>query len=312
MSDSQLQPAPSGPAKRPKGKEVLAAIRALLSEQPKLLLLPVLSGISAFIAMLLVWIPLGLGEVGIFNATDNQGARWVVTVIALWISLFVATAVAIYFQVAIVFGVNAIMDGQKPTLGWCLSQARSKLKQILAWSAVSATVGVILRLIGDAAESSSNGIVALLGILVRLVGGAAWAVASFFVVPIIVTTDMGPIEALKESVRIVRAVFGTLARSGARFGIWAILATIAVIALVIGGVYATATNSALGVSMIVIGLLLGGLLACVLSVFSAALNAVLYRYSKTHELPTQHTETFTNLTDWMVEKGQEKAAANAR
>ncbi len=294
---------------KPKGKEVLSAVYSLISDQRKLLWLPFLSSIFAFIAIIIVAIPVGVGAA--LTPSSNSTAQLIVGVIGLWLVLFVSTAIAVFFQVALVFGVNAIMDGEQPTLGWCIGQARGRIGKILAWSAVSATVGVILRLIGGAAAESNNIIAVILGFLIRFLGQAAWALASFFVVPIIVVQNQGPVASMKESVHLVKATFGTLIRSSVRFGIYQLVAVLAAIAIFGGGVVMVFGGGALVIpGVITIGIAIIGfaVIGCIFSVFGAALNAVMYRYATTGQLPSKNQETFESLSNWMVEAGQKKAA----
>ena len=78
------------------------------------------------------------------------------------------------------------LDGGSPTLGDGLRIANGRIGTILGYAVISATVGVILRAIQER--------VGFIGRLIAGLLGAGWAVATFLVVPVIVTSDRGAIE----------------------------------------------------------------------------------------------------------------------
>ncbi len=291
---------------RPKGKDVFRAIRGLVDDHRRLLVLPVMSAVFATLAIIIIALPVGAWGL-VADSTNNQTVELVVYIVSLWVMLFVSTAIAVFFQVALVFGVIAIINGQTPTVGYCIGHAFSRLGKILGWAAISATVGVILRLLTDAATESNNGIVVVLGFLVRFVGQAAWAVASFFVIPMIVIDNAGPVTAMKNSVRVIKENFGTVVRSGARFGLYqSIPLLVGLFAFAIGIVILLNDDLVVpGVILIIIGIVILGITACIFSVYGAALKAVLYNYSQTGTLPQKPgSEVFDQYQKWMHEVGE--------
>lgn len=90
--------------------------------------------------------------------------------------------------------------GGDPTVRDGLSAASRRLPQIFAWSVVSATVGLALQLL----ESRSK----LVGRIVARVVGVMWAIATYFVVPVLAVERLGPIAALKRSVALLKTSWG--------------------------------------------------------------------------------------------------------
>lgn len=76
----------------------------------------------------------------------------------------------------------------------------SRLPQIFAWALVSATVGVLLKLVENAHEKIGQFISAILG--------TAWTVVTFFVVPVLVVEKVGPFEAIKRSIALLKKTWG--------------------------------------------------------------------------------------------------------
>src|SRR5258708_6218028 len=76
------------------------------------------------------------------------------------------------------------MGGGIPTVGDGFREAVARLPQIAGWALLSATVGLILRIIEDRSEKIGRIVAGLLGL--------AWTVASFMVVPVLVAERKGP------------------------------------------------------------------------------------------------------------------------
>ena len=125
--------------------------------------------------------------------------------------------------------------------------------------------------------------------IIRLLGsglGVAWTLATFLVVPVLVSRDIGPIDALKQSLGLLKRTWGENAIGhigiGAAFG----LITFAVVLVGIGlTVLAAQASVALAV---VVGVLFG-LGVLLLGIYQAALSgiysAALYRYAVSNQTP---------------------------
>src|SRR5262249_3163252 len=91
-------------------------------------------------------------------------------------------------------------NGQQASLGDGLRVAWSRLPQIAAWAAVSATVGVLLKMIENAHEQIGRFISGLLG--------TAWTIMTYFVVPVLVVEKVGPVDAVKRSLELLKQTWG--------------------------------------------------------------------------------------------------------
>src|SRR5262249_51826250 len=128
----------------------------------------------------------------------NQLPGWV------WVVMF-----AYYFcnYFVVVFCNSALIscalirfNGGTPTVGDGLQAAASRLPQILAWALVSATVGILLKAVENVHERAGQLISGLLGL--------AWTVLTYFVVPVLVVEKVGPFEAIRRSMAILRKTWG--------------------------------------------------------------------------------------------------------
>jgi Family of unknown function (DUF6159) len=179
-----------------------------------------------------------------------------------------------FFNAAIVGSAVVRLSGGEPTFGDGLRTATSRLPQILAWAALAATVGLVLRVIEERSEK--------IGRLVAGLMGAAWSLATFLVVPVLVVEQKGPIEALKKSTSLLRKTWGDQLVSGAAFGfIFFILALPGFGLLFVGFL----GGFKVGLAGLVVGLLYLLLLALVHSALQAVFEAAVYLYAEKGAAP---------------------------
>jgi hypothetical protein len=182
--------------------------------------------------------------------------------------------VIIFFQTALTGVALMHLRGEPTSVAAGFALARARLPQILGYALIAATVGLVLRMIQER-----------LGLLGRLVVGfigLAWTVASFRVVPVLVSKDVGPIDAVKESVALLKRSWGeNLIGNGGIGIVFGVAMVLAVLlgAVLIGAAFVLQSIVAivLAVIVVVLGLTLLGLIqASLQGIYSAAL----YRYAE--------------------------------
>ena len=127
---------------------------------------------------------------GFGSAAGSETFEIVASVVG-FVFYFITTFIMIFFNSALVGAALIRLDGGDPTVADGLRIARERLGSILAWSLLAATVGMILKAARERAGWLGSLVVGMIGI--------AWNLATFLVVPVLVTRDLGPIDALKES-----------------------------------------------------------------------------------------------------------------
>ncbi len=176
--------------------ELVKASARILNEDRALLLFPLLSG-AAFLALFATVIApiFFMGDAGAFF--DDWGPMAWGFLFLFYIAQYF---VAFYFNAALVAAALIHLDGGRPTLSDGLRIASDHAMPLLGYAAISATVGIFLN------RSGRRGAVG--GRIVSGILGTAWNLATFLVVPVLVTRDLGPIDALKESARLLRNTWG--------------------------------------------------------------------------------------------------------
>ena len=185
-------------------------------------------------------------------------------------------SVIFFFNAALVGAALIRLDGGDPTVSDGLAIASKRMGSILGYAAIAATVGMLLRFIAERAG--------FLGRIATGLIGMAWTLTTYLTVPILVTKDIGPIDAIKESVAIFKRTWGeqVVGNFGMGFAIFlmGLSWTLVGIAVLFFGVSAL---QSLPVTLTVFVIMLLGYVF--LALFASALNgiytAALYRYAMT-------------------------------
>ena len=249
---------------------LIKASGAVLRQDKELLLFPFFSAVATLIVSASFIVPLIL--TGAFERSVEPGDE---TSYMVFVFLFylVQYFIIFFFNSALVGAAMIRLDGGDPTVRDGLRVASSRVVQILGYAAIAATVGLILRIIEERAGFIGRWIAGLVGL--------AFTVATFLTVPILVTRDVGPIEAVKESAALLKKTWGENIIGNAGMGFVFFLFYLGAIllggALIVGA--AQTANTALIVLVVAIVVLAVVGLALVQSALQGVYSAALYRYA---------------------------------
>ncbi|MGH1362499.1 MAG: DUF6159 family protein [Calditrichia bacterium] len=190
-----------------------------------------------------------------------------------------------FFNSAIVATVQIRMSGGDPKFMDGLNVAFSKVHLILGWSLVAATVGFLIRMLEER--------VGWLGKILLSFVGVAWTMASYFVVPIMVAENLGPIESLKRSAGLLRRTWGEQLISGFSYGIiFFIFAIPAILGIAAGSAMG---SSLVGYFMLGLGVLYLFVLSQIQSALVMIFQTALYRFARDGKAPRGYD-------DWMLKQ----------
>ncbi len=187
--------------------------------------------------------------------------------------LFLYTVI-FFFNTGLVGATLIRLDGGDPTVGDGIRIAFKKLPTILEYAALSATVGVVLRAIEER--------VGFLGRIVVGFIGISWTLTTYLTVPVLVTRDVGAIDAVKESAQVFKRTWGEQFVGNAGIGLASfvlfVLMTATAVPLII---LASSINEAL-VIPVVVSFAGGYLFLCLAtSALKGIYSAALYRFATT-------------------------------
>lgn len=240
---------------------------SVITANPELLWLPVLSGLSALVVVAAPSAALGVALVG--GLSEDNPIVWVLFALIAYLG----AVVGIFFQVATVWAANEHFEGRDPNLRGAVAAAGGHLGHIAGWAVL--VTGIRL-LIGFLRQRGAGGAIA--GGLIS----ALWTFASFLVVPAIVLAGMGPVDALKHSTTALKRTWGENIVGRLGLGALGFLAFLAVLPVVALGIWAAVEGQvgvavAIGVLAIVV-IALAGMITAVLS---GVYQTALFRYAET-------------------------------
>ena len=175
----------------------------VIKQDRELLVFPILAVIFsvAFIAAILF--PPIISGLTAAN-TEYYGIAEYAILFLVYLGLsFIAT----FFNVCVVYTAKKRFEGGNATLGESINFAVSRISPVFLWSVVSATVGIILRLIDEMAERAGRSGQILLYIT-RSILGMVWGIVTVFVIPGMVYYNLGPFDAIKKSVAVLKKTWG--------------------------------------------------------------------------------------------------------
>jgi hypothetical protein len=256
----------------------------VLVADKKLLLFPLLSGLACLLIVVGIFAPLSLALFFAGVLIDAQGnANLFVTVPLLFVYYFVTWFVVIFCNSALVSCALMHFNGERPTLGDGFRAAWARLPQILAWSLVAASVGLLLKLIESVHEKLGQIIASILGI--------GWAIMTFFVVPILVVEKVGPFEAIKRSVALLKKTWGEALIGHLGLGFFMFLLFLPAL-LLIGVTVAAFANGliALGIALVAVTVLYVIGFAVVNSALNTIFLGAMYQYAAFDKVPVGFDE----------------------
>jgi hypothetical protein len=256
---------------------LVKASGSVLMQDKELLVFPFISSIMTLIVAACFVLPaLGMGALDGMTRGDGNAFSigFYVIVFLFYLSQYF---VIFFFNSALVGAAMIRLEGGDPTVSDGLRIATSRAGAILGYAFIAATVGMILRAIQERVGFIGKIIVAIIGV--------GWTLATALVVPVLVSKDVGPVEAVKESALLLKETWGEniighggigLAFGFIQFGV--VLTGIALVVLMV-----LTKSMVLIVAAIIVAVLAIMLTTLVQAALSGIYSAALYRYATTRE-----------------------------
>lgn len=254
---------------------LLKASWDLLRQDKEILLFPVFSGLALLVILLSFAVPvLALGGIDtVHRIARHNGA--VGNMVVFFAFYFINYFVVIFFNTAIVACATIRMRGGNPTVGDGMHAASTRLFEIAGWALVSASVGMLLRMVEERSRLAGRIVTGLLGV--------AWGITSTLVIPILVNERRGPMEAFQESARLLKKTWGEELIGGFSFGLVFFVLSLPAAALIFGGVTSGSGTPALALLALAVLYLVS--LAAVQAALQGIFQAALYQYARKGETP---------------------------
>ena len=177
--------------------ELLKASFAVLQTDKELMLFPLISMIATAIISLSFIAPIFFSGSFEHFSTNNIGLSHYSVLFLFYVLMY---AIVIYFNTALVGAAMKRLNGEDPTLSDGFRIATKNIGNILGYAVISATVGLILRLISER--------MGIIGKIFAFFSSLAWSLATFLVIPSFVVESIGPIDAIKRSSYLLKKTWG--------------------------------------------------------------------------------------------------------
>jgi len=245
---------------------------SVLKKDRELLLIPVLSFVSAVVVLGALLVPtLALIDT---SGTGEEGSGSPALALIGIIAALSLSVISVFFNGALVAGAHERLTGGDPTVSSAMRRATSRLGGLLPWALLTGSVGLVLQALRERAG--------LLGRFVIGLVGMAWEVATFLVVPAIIIDEHGAIDGLKRSGALLRDTWGENIAARVGFGLLGLLAIIPAVIFV-------AIMGSLGGVAFAVGIVIAVAYVALVVVTLTALNAIfqtaLYLYATTGSAP---------------------------
>jgi hypothetical protein len=254
---------------------LMGASWRVLKQDKEILIFPFLSGICCLLVLASFAIPIissGNWKLPEENATIKQQITYYGILFLFYLCNYF---VIVFFNSAVISCAAIRMEGGDPTTGDGFRAALSRLPLIFGWALVSATFGLVLRIIEDKSKTIGRIVAGLLGM--------AWTVVSFLVVPILVIEKKSPINALKESTILLKKTWGEQLIGNFSFGLIFFLLNIPVIILIVLGFFSG--NAIMLITCAILAVIYLIVIALIQSALQAIFQTAVYLYAREGKAP---------------------------
>ena len=254
-----------------------ASWRVLMLDR-ELLLFPILSLIATALVTLTFVGPLSQTRLWPFPGQEASEVDDVLYSITLFLFYVCNYFVVVFFNASLIAAVHLRLTGKDPTLMDGMRGAWARKNELMAWTLLAATVGLLLHSMKNRAKGWTSLLVG--------VAGVAWNLVTYFVVPILVIEGKGPMEAIKESAATLKRTWGEELIGNVSYGGISSLLSIPAIVIAVFGIGSIVHDALLnGLLLIGLALLYVFLLSLTMTTLSSIFHTAVYHYARTGSVP---------------------------
>ena len=256
--------------------DLVKASAKVLRQDKELLWFPLISSAALVVVIACFALPIiGLGAIDGLERPDGETPPLVYVIAFAF--YFVQYSVIFFFNTALVGAAMIRLEGGDPTFRDGIRIATSKIGAILGYAFIAATVGMVLRIIQERVGFIGKIIVGLFGV--------GWTIATYLVVPVLAARDVGPIEAIKESAKLLKDTWGenVIGQAGMGLAFGLILMGVVFCGIFLIGLTAATHSVFLIAIAVVVTILAVGITVLIQAALAGIYSAALYRYATAGE-----------------------------
>jgi len=256
----------------------------IMKKDKEIFIFPVLSIVLSILFLIgfLIFFFIG-GLISLVNGFNISAFGY----ISIFIFYLFMALLGTFFSVCVVYTAAMRFSGKDATFGDSIGFAFKRIGKVILWSLVSATFGLILKILEGFGKKLKGIGKILFGLFIWILG-ASWAIATTFVFQGIVYRNLGPFASIKDSIITLKKTWGEslikyIGFGASQFLLYFIGFLIGIPLIVLGA------TSGLGIWFILaISFLLIAYIVALISFFSIAndvFNTALYVYASTGKIP---------------------------
>ncbi|MCE3045932.1 DUF6159 family protein [Legionella sp. 16cNR16C] len=264
------------------GWQFLVSCFRFLMKNPALLILPILSMLAVIIAVAGLFVGSFFEFNNIMHLYQYQKPLFFIVILAFY---FLLAFITIFFNASLITCVIHRLQGHKMNIFQAMGSTLKKTVPLLGWTLISATIATFFHYL----ERSHSTVADILSAIF----GFSWSVITYFVMPVMVAENVGPITAIRQSVRMLGKGWRKLLI--VNFILFLIIAAIVAVFCLIANllkpqIQAVANEYSMAFILIFIGLWL-----IVNTTFNAIFNSALYLYIKGDHPPEFDSQVIRDL-----------------
>jgi hypothetical protein len=253
---------------------------ALLQKDKEILLFPILSTLAtlAVVGVMLfgAYAILTSGSSDAVIQKLSQGEQGRIAVYAfVFVQYLIGAFIVTFFQAGLTAIVHGRLQGKDLGFRDGMRIAMDHIGKIFLWSLLSATVGLVLRIVSDRSK--------FVGKLVAGLLGAAWGVVTLFIVPTLILEPGTVKDAVRRSAETFRKAWGETILVHFSIGLCMMLLGLAGVAAFVLLLFTQSLSLILG-GAVVLALFLVAL-GILSSTLETVFRVVLYEYARTGAVP---------------------------
>ena len=257
---------------------------SVVMKDPELIVYMFICGFLSLLAMIGMSLPQYLEQAW---AIDSEGQMTGAYMGFVFVGYMTISIVVTFWNSAIVANSHIRLTGGDPKFMDGVSVAMSKIHIIILWGIIAGTVGLLLKILNQAARNQKGG-AAVFAMILTAIGAAVWWMMTFFMIPHMILENQSLGESLKSSKSMFFKSWGENITSGLGIGIIGFFFIAVIAILTFGMAVALGPLWFIGVGFGAVGIAVA--IAWTNAAEQVAVTA-LYLYSKNGEMP----EIYQNL-----------------
>ncbi len=188
---------------------------SVVKKDPELIVYMFICGFMSLIAMIGMSAPQYLKQSWAIDSQEQMTPAYMGFVFVGYMTLSI---VVTFWNSAIVANSHIRLTGGDPKFMDGVSAAMSKIHIIVVWGVIAGTVGLLLKVLNQAARNQKGGS-AIFAMILTAIGAAVWWMMTFFMIPHMIIENKSVGESLKSSKQMFHKSWGENITSGLGIGL---------------------------------------------------------------------------------------------